>query len=113
MDGILFPFGAATSSTLAPLATGAAALTVDDNMTICDLGELGAATTLTITADAELRKGAILHVKALSDGTARTLTFAGDITAVAMTGVISKTKVHSFVFDGSKFLPLGAAVQID
>ncbi len=111
MDGVNFPFGKATSVTLAPLATGAAAATISDNFTFIELGTLGAATTLTLTASAEIRVGARVVVKALSDGTARTVTFAGDCTSATMAGVISKTKTKELVWNGSKFIGLNE--QID
>lgn len=110
MDGVNFPFAKATLLT-PTVAAGAAAVTLSDNFTYVDLGELAANTTLTITASSETRVGAMVLVKALSDGTARSLTFAGDAKAIAISGTISKTKTKLLVYDGADFV--GINEQID
>ena len=112
MDGINFPFGEATTSTLAPLATGAAAVTIQDNFTFVSLGTFSAATTLTITAHAEIRVGARVLVQGLVDGTNRVLSFAGDAMAAATTFTASKTRTVELIWNGSKFVGVGT-MQID
>lgn len=104
MADLLFPFsGNADHQTPTP-AAGAAAVTVYDNVTIVDVGTLDAALTLTVTADAEIRIGAVLVVKAASDGTGRNVTFAGDALGIAISGTANKTKTKLFVWDGTNFL---------
>jgi hypothetical protein len=112
MDGLNWPFGRAHSQTLAPLATGVAAATINDNFTFINLGTFSANTTLTLTAGAETRVGARVLVQGLVDGTNRTLTFAGDTTVVAQTFTASKTRVVELVWNGSKFVGV-SSMQID
>jgi hypothetical protein len=82
-------------------------------VTVVDFGVLGAAMTVTADVDAAVAPGALLHVKAKSDGTARDITLSTGFTAPVLAGVISKTKVQSFMWTGATFLPMGAALQID
>lgn len=110
MNGLLFPFAAATVVT-PTIAAGATTVTVQDNMTVINCGTLDAALTLTLTAHAEIRIGAFVYVKYTSDGTARNLTFAGDAAAIAITGTISKTKTKLLMWNGTKFSGLNE--QID
>jgi hypothetical protein len=94
-------------------AAATTAIAINRTVTVIDLGELAAAMTLNATISDDVEVGAIIHIKALSDGTARAITFGTGFTAPALAGVISKTKVQSFIFDGTSFLPMGAALQID
>src|SRR5690606_36635832 len=105
------PFGAADVQSVSAAAT--VELKVSNNKTIVDMGEMSAAMTLDLDIDAELQAGAELHIKAKSDGTARDITFGAGFDAPVLAGVINKTKVQSFVYDGTAFLPIGAALQID
>ncbi len=89
------------------------AVPVKQMVTILDLGALTANKTLNLAIDAQVNSGALLHVKVASDTTARTLTFGTGLTAPALAGTISKTKVQSFIYNGATFLPLGDALQID
>jgi hypothetical protein len=111
-DGLLFPFAKATTETLAPLATGAAAVTIADNFTFVNLGTFSAATTLTVTAGAEIRVGARVVVQGLVDGTNRVLTYAGDALGVAQTFTASKTRAVEMVWNGSKFIVI-SSLQLD
>lgn len=109
---IKWPFGSADSKELT--ATGAQALTIDDNMTVID-GVTVEATgnrTLDLTVDSELGAGAKLIVKSKTNGTETTIYGTG-ITAPTITGVAGKTKTQGFTYDGTNFLPDGTSVQID
>ena len=86
---------------------------VKQMITHLDLGELSANKTLNIDIDSQVTAGAILHVKVKSNSTARSLTLGTGITAPVLTGVAKKTKVQSFIYVGTEFLPLGASLQID
>ena len=112
MTQIKWPFGEADSKELT--ATGAQALTIDDNMTIID-GTTVEATgnrTLNLTIDSEVKAGAKLLLKSKTNGTETTI-FGTGITSVTITGVAGKTKTQGFTYDGTVFLPDGTSVQID
>ena len=74
---------------------------------------MSAAMTLNLNIDDQVTPGAIIHLKAGSDGTGRNITFGTGFTSPALAGVADKTKVQSFIYDGTSFLPLGASLQID
>lgn len=112
MAELNFPFGAADSQSITH-SGGVAAATINNNMTIVDLGTMDADVTLNLTLNKDLNAGAILVVKGASDGTARDVTFGTGITGPDLAGVISKTKTQSFIFDGSGFIGIAAAVQLD
>lgn len=106
---VVFP----TQEALAPTAAAEIAVNINRQTTVIDLGELTENATLNATIGSDVERGAIVTVKAKSDTTARSVTFGTGFTAPAIAGTISKTKVVSFIYDGSSFLPMGAAVQID
>ncbi len=112
MTQLKYPFGLADSKELT--ATGAQALTIDDNMTVVD-GVTVEATgnrTIDLTVDSEIKAGARLFVKSKTNGTETTI-FGTSITAPTITGVAGKTKTQGFTFDGTAFLPDGTSIQID
>lgn len=104
------PFGAPEVITLESAAT--LAVTAQNSTTIVKV-DLESAATLNVTPDAQLPIGSRLTISASSDGTARDLTLGTGITGPVLEGVINKTLVAEFVFDGSAFLQAGASVQID
>lgn len=109
---IKYPFGEA--DVLALSATGAQALEINNGLTIID-GVTTEATgnrTLNLTINDELKAGAELIVKSKTFGTETTI-FGTGITSATITGVAGKTKTQGFVYDGSVFLPVGTAQQID
>lgn len=109
---INYPFGEAEVLELS--ATGAQALEINNALTIVD-GVTTEATgnrTLNLTINDELKAGAKLLVKSKTNGTETTI-FGTGITSATITGVTGKTKTQGFVYDGSAFLPLGTAQQID
>lgn len=106
---VVFP----THEAQAPTAGATIAVNINRQVTTMDLGTLAAAATLNATIGESVERGAILHLKAKSDGTARDITFGTGFTSPNLAGVISKTKVQSFIYDGTAFLPMGAALQID
>lgn len=112
MTQIKWPFGEGDSKELT--ATGAQAITIDDNLTVIDGATVEATgnRTLNLTIDAELKAGARLLLKSKTNGTETTI-FGTGITSVTITGVAGKTKTQGFTFDGSVFLPEGVSVQID
>jgi len=110
MATIKAPFGESQDLTIA--ATGATAVTITNqvsgNQTIPTL--TGNA-TLTVTATG-LTAGAPLSL-VIKTTAEETFTFAGDIIAPVVTGVAGKTWSQSFVFNGTKFYPSGAKIQVD
>jgi hypothetical protein len=107
---IKFPFGDAD---VQPLEDGATlALTVNNTKTIASVS-LSQAATLNVTPNAELPVGSELHLKVTSDATGRDVTLGTNITGPTLAGTANKTKVATFVYDGSAFLQTGAVVQLD
>lgn len=107
-----FPFGAATTVSLS--ATGAQAVTVEDNMVIVD-GVTTQATgnrTINLTIDKTILAGARLFAKLKTNGT-ETTAFGTNMSGATITGVAGKTICVEFVYDGSKFVEAGTPIQID
>lgn len=107
---IRYPFGEADSQTLTSAST--IAVSVTNSMTIATVS-LDTDATINVTIDEDLPVGAQLVIIAASDGTARDITCGTNLTGPAIAGVISKTKVAHFVYNGSAFVATAAAVQID
>lgn len=105
----VFPFGPASTATLTSAATIAAS--VNNTVTILTVA-LDTNATLNLTVAADTRVGSLLFVRASSDGTARSLTPGTGMTGTAISGTISKTKIISFVYDGTAFRHTGTQ-QID
>lgn len=105
------PFGPADVQSPAYAAT--LAVTVTNQLTFIQPGTLTGALTINLTVDASVKAGAEVHCKLTSDGTARTTTFGTGFTSVALAGVISKTLVQTFIYDGTTFLPKGPGFQIN
>lgn len=111
MATINAPFGGVQDITIA--ATGATAVTISNAQSMNKtIPTLTGNATLTVTADAELKDGAILSLMIKTTAT-ETFTFAGDIVAPVVTGVAGKTWSQSFVYNGTKFYPCGAKIQVD
>lgn len=112
MAKIRWPFGAADVVAIA--ATGTAALTIDNDLTIID-GVTTQATgnrTITMAAATDLKAGARVLVKSKTAATQTTIFSTGCI-APTITGVAGKTFVCELVYDGTSFVAQGTAVQID
>ena len=112
MAKVRYPFGEADEVALS--ATGTQAVTVENDMTIID-GVSTQATgnrTLNLTIAEDLKAGARILVKSKTNGTETTI-FGNGCTAPTITGVAGKTKTCELVYDGTKFLAAGTAVQID
>lgn len=109
---VKWPFGDATVETLA--ATGTAAITIINEMTIID----GASTiatgnrTINLTVGATVGIGAMIVLKAKTTGT-ETTAFGTKMLGATITGVAGKTKVTTFIYDGTNFINTGTPVQID
>ena len=110
-DTIKWPFGKAKIE--APVYAATVALTISNAFTIIQLALTGAC-TLDLTVSAELDPGAIVVIRAGSDGTARDLTLGAGINGPVITGTISKIKSQAFFLDSDGvFKPMGAFAQVD
>ncbi len=112
MAKVSWPFGEATTTALS--ATGAQAISVDNDMTILD-GVTVVATgnrTINLTIPTDIKAGARILVKAKTTGTETTI-FGTGCLAPTVTGVAGKTKTVELVYDGTNFVATGTAVQLD
>jgi uncharacterized protein (AIM24 family) len=91
--------------------TGVIAFAPSESREIVEIDLTAAATINVDTAISTI--GDEVVVKVSSNNTARDLTFGTGITGPVLAGVINKTKVQSFVYDGSAFIATAAPVQID
>jgi len=111
MSEIKWPFGDADVQS--PAYATPLAVTITDQMTILKPAAMSGALTINLTISAEVKIGAKLVLRALSDGTARTVTFGTGFQSGTMAGVISKTKAIEFTYDGTYFIPSSNGIQID
>lgn len=107
----VFPFGNADVKN----ETAATTKTVEvyDNVTAVDFGEMSGNMALSIDIHPDTKQGALLVVKAKSDGTARNITAGTGLTGPGITGTISKTKTATFILMGAAFVQIGGVVQLD
>lgn len=111
IEKINWPEGEADKQDLAYAATQE--VTVKNMMTILNFAILTGDTTLNLTIDPQVRKGARLLLKVPATNNADDLTLGTGIDAPVIVGVATKTKTQEFVYDGTLFVPAGAVVQID
>lgn len=111
IEKINWPQGEADKQDLAYATTQA--VTIKNMMTILSFAILTGDTTLNLTIDSQVRKGARLLLKVPATNNADDLTLGTGIDAPVIVGVAGKTKTQEFVYDGSLFVPAGAIVQID
>lgn len=71
---------------------------------------LTANTTLSITADSQLRAGSQLFIHATASGAQYTLAFSGSILGQTVTIGTASNASQEFLYDGAKFYPVGASV---
>jgi hypothetical protein len=100
---VLFPVADVQSKDYA----ASIALTIKQMITFVTVATLTGALTLTASINAQVTKGAMLFVKLTSDGTARDTTLSTGITGTTVAGTISKSKLASFVYDGTTFVHIG------
>jgi hypothetical protein len=112
MAKVRWPFGEASSVALS--ATGDQAIAVDNDLTVVD-GVTTVATgarTINLTIPDDIKAGARLIVKTKTTGVEDTVFGTGCI-APTYAGVAGKTKVCELVYDGTQFVPVAVAFQID
>lgn len=108
------PFGPATVATLS--ATGAQAITINDNVTYID-GVTTQATgnrtiNLTIPTTNAIAVGARIFLASKTAATETTIAGTG-MTMPTITGVAGKTKVTELFYNGTAFVATSAGYQID
>lgn len=112
IEQVQWPFGEADKQDLAYAATQN--VEIRNMMTILTFAILTGDTTLNLTPIGEnVRPGArvLLIVPATNSGD--DITLGQGIDGPNIVGVATKTKTQEFVYDGVRFVPAGAAVQID
>jgi hypothetical protein len=110
---VKYPFGAADFSTLT-VDNDTLYATVNNSVTYLTLSDtLVGNTVMYATISSRVKAGDILYVRSLNGLTARTITWKSTyFKAANTTTTASKTKVYSFVYDGSVFVMVGTQ-QID
>ena len=111
VEKISWPQGNANEQTLAYAA--AQAVSITNMFTILTFAILTGDTTLNLTIDELVRPGAMLLLIVPATANADDLALGDGIDAPAIVGVAGKTKTQLFVYNGTKFVPAGAIVQID
>jgi hypothetical protein len=110
-EKIMWPLGEADLSTPAYAAT--IAVTISNMLTILKLAILTGNATLDLTIDSQVRKGAIVVIEVPATANAQNLTLGAGIDGPVIVGVAGKTNAQSFVYDGTKFVPMGSYAQVD
>jgi hypothetical protein len=113
---VQYPFGPASFPTVTVTSkVTAQAITINNLLTYIDLGTIDTNKVLTVSgaANYSIKKGAMLFIKATSDGTARSLTPSTGFTGVALSGTASKIKVMQFIYDGAHFIECSTPIQIN
>ena len=100
MSKIKYPFGPADTVTTDTFAS-TMNVDVDNQKTFWKLPTMTGACTLTVATDDEVQAGAELIIEALSDTTARTITFGTGFEGASLSGTISKANTIYCVYDGS------------
>lgn len=105
------PYGAPAEVTIVAAGTGGT-LTITNHVTVITTETLTGNLALALTASSELRVGAMIHLVAKMNGT-ETVTFSVGIVGPVITGSAGKTVSQSFIYNGTKFHPSGAKIQVD
>jgi hypothetical protein len=110
---VKYPFGAADFSTLT-VDNDTLYATVNNSVTYLTLSDtLVGNTVMYATISSKVKAGDKLYIRSLNGSTARTITWKSTyFKAANTTTTASKTKVYSFVYDGSVFVIVGTQ-QID
>lgn len=113
MPTVNSPFGSADTTTVSIVAAGTGGTaTIVNQLTIATTEELTGNCAVALTAGSELKAGAMFLLVGKTNGT-ETFTFSVDIVAPVITGVAGKTVTQAFVYNGTKFYPCGAKIQVD
>lgn len=111
MSTLRAPFGAVDAQTIVAAGTDGAK-TITNQFTTITTATLTGNVALAITVGAEVKAGAMLLLVATTNGT-ETITFSSGIVGPVITGGAGKTVSQMFVYNGTKFYPAGAKIQVD
>ncbi len=107
----IWPYGNATA--LSPGVGGTTAITVSNNMNyVASIPTLTANLTLSVTASSQLKPGAVMLLT-IKTTSLETVTFTGALAAPTVTGATLKTWSQAYIYNGTKFYPAGAKIQVD
>lgn len=107
-----FPFGVVDAPTLT--ATGAQAVTIENQNTILKTPTITGGITFNLTISSELKSGAVIWVVVKTTGT-ETVTYGTGFFdgQTGITGVAGKTFSQLFIYDGTDFKAASAKIQLD
>lgn len=111
MTLIKSPYGAATAIVLLATGTTALIITNQDSYVATPVVSTGNC-TVNLTIDSQVTAGAKLKLQGKGTGT-ETITFGTGIVAPVITNAAGKTWTQEFWYDGTRFIPSGAKIQID
>lgn len=106
-----WPFGAASDVTLGAGATNNVTLVNGLNY-VGTVPTLTANTTVSVTVASNVKAGSIFILTVKTTST-ETTTFTGAIVAPVVTGSAGKTWSQAFIYNGTKYYPCGAKIQVD
>lgn len=107
------PFGAVDAATVTIVAAGTGGTaTIVNQLTVITTATLTSNCALALTAGSELKAGAMIFLVGKTNGS-ETITFSVDIVAPVITGSAGKTVTQAFMYNGTKFYPCGAKIQVD
>lgn len=106
-----WPFGAASDVTLGAGATNNVTLANGLNY-VGTIPTLTANTTVSVSVASNVKAGSIFILTVKTNST-ETTTFTGAIVAPVVTGSAGKTWSQAFIYNGTKYYPCGAKIQVD
>ena len=110
---VKWPAGAATNNTQLTAAGGTVVINITNQMTyMATVPTLTANATISLTASSYVKPGAILMLNVKTNGS-ETTTLTGLLAAPTVTGSAGKTWSQGFIYNGTKFYPMGAKIQVD
>jgi len=108
---IQWPYGAVDAQSNDYEATSA--VTISNSFTIVTYASVTGDMTVNITIASGLKAGALVIFKVTPTTNGYDVTWGTGIDAPVMVGVATKTKLLTFVYNGTNLLALGSEVQID
>lgn len=110
---VKWPVGAPTNNTQLTAAGGTVVINITNQLTyMATVPTLTANATISLTAASYVKPGAILLLNVKTNGS-ETTTLTGLLAAPTVTGSAGKTWSQGFIYNGTKFYPMGAKIQVD
>ena len=95
-----------------PAYNATLSIAITHKETLVNVAELTGDTTISISAGSNVKPGAKVYITLQSDSTARDATLSTGFKGTVVAGTISKTKVATFIYDGTDFVHVSTQ-QID